>query len=98
MMNIEIPQFWHLTAYDDNKGDACLTIEEIEYRTRLEQNVLFLTLKSFEDQPPIYQLAETFSKFGDIKIIKESDKTCFIELQDVDWIELDNFLSETKKD
>ena len=80
-MNLEVPQFWHLTCYGNKKGEI-LTDKEKEYMKRLHDNVIYVEVK--DENMSYCQLAEIFRKFGDIKIVRESKNHYYIDFLDID--------------
>jgi len=80
-MNLDVPQFWHLTSYGEKKDDT-LTDDEKEYMKRLHDNVIYIEVK--DENMSYNHLAEIFSKFGDIKIVRESKKHFYIDFLEID--------------
>ena len=80
-MNMEVPQFWHLTSYG-NKKEEILTDKEKEYMKRLHDNVIYIEVK--DENMSYCQLAEIFRKYGDIKIVRESKNHYYIDFLDID--------------
>jgi hypothetical protein len=73
MMNIEVPNFWHLDLKDK------LTIEEKERIKKLENNVVYLKLCTKDDSSrsaqglkptavSVFKIGELFSSYGDINV------------------------------
>lgn len=87
MMNIEVPAFWHLDF------SAPITASEIDHAQKLHQNVIFIKLNEVQSQTSLginltcastVKVAELFSKFGDINVVKATENSCFVEFQDLD--------------
>ena len=55
--------------------EEVITDNEKDYMKRLHENVIFVEAKDLS----FYQLAEMFSKFGDIKIVRESKNHYYID-------------------
>lgn len=97
MMNIEVPQFWHLeyVSLEDPEGRKKrqklmpkneLTEQEVQNQERIDRHVIYLKLRVDENgrAASVYDLAELFQQFGDINVVKATETSCFIDLQDVD--------------
>ena len=80
-MNLDVPQFWHLTCYGEKKDDT-LTDEEKEYMKRLHDNVIYIEVK--DENMSYNNLAEIFCKFGDIKIVRESKNHFYVDFLEID--------------
>lgn len=98
MMNIEVPQFWHLeyvSMEDPEQGKKKRqrllpkndpTEQEIQNLERIDKHVVFVKLRVDENgqAASVYDVAELFQQFGDINVVKATATSCFIDLQDVD--------------
>jgi len=99
IQRVETPSFWHLEW--TTKGQCIrkiienheLSRAEIDFREKIKTNVVFLRLKRKKSSvfghrafgPSVFQISELFTKFGDINIVKKTQFSCYVELQDVDW-------------
>lgn len=83
MLNIDVPIFWSLNPSDP------VTHAEQAYAKKLQETVLYIRLKQSGKKdsfgrpigvPSVYKVAELFTKFGDVNIIKNTKFSCFLEI------------------